>query len=78
MFVVLWTSHVCWFSNRIHFLALSVTFLLYSSTVLLVLLLLLHNTFRPTPCLTSGGIQYVQSLSVPSDAHIVLLVFLCN
>ena len=78
MFVVLWTFHVGWFSNRIDFLALSVTIRLYSYTVLLVLLLLLHYIFRPTPCFTSGGMQYVQSLSGPSDVHIVLLVFLCN
>ena len=78
VFVVLWTFHVGWFSNRIDFLALSVTIRLYSYTVLLVLLLLLHYIFRPTACLTSGGMQYVQSLSGPSDVHIVLLVFLCN
>jgi hypothetical protein len=78
VFVVLWTFHVGWFSNRIDFLVFSFTFRLYSSTVLLVLLLLLHYNFHPSPCLTSGGIQYVQSLSGPSDAHIVLLVFLCN
>ena len=78
MLVVLWTFRVDWFNNRIDVLVFPVTFHVCLSTVLLVLLLLLHDFFRPTLSLTSGGIQCVRSLSGPSAAHILLLLFLRN